>query len=158
MRGSPNRLQRTVLSSHLLSAIAVGVLAAAIPAFIALITTRPSARLLVFPAVGLIFGVGVYLFSSARHLAQQDRLDTVVLYPSWSLPRPRSDRQRTALWIFLVGLLIFAAGRVVALLTGALGWTPWVMLVIDVALIATVAVMLRQPPAAKADAPTQPLT
>ena len=110
------------------------------------------------PAVGLIFGVGVYLFSSARHLTQQEWLDTVVLYPSWSLPRPRSDRQRTALWIILVGLVIFVAGRVVALLTGASGWTPWVTLVIDVALIAIVAVMLRQPRAAKTDAPTQPLT
>ena len=144
--------------SHLLSAIAVGVLAAAIPAFIALITTGPSARLLVLPAVGLIFGVGVYLFSSARHLTQQEWLDTVVLYPSWSLPRPRSDRQRTALWIILVGLLIVVAGRVVSLLAGASGWTPWVTLVIDVALIAIVAVMLRQPRAAKTDAPTQPLT
>ena len=107
---------------------------------------------------GLIFGVGVYLFSSARHLTQQERLDTVVLYPSWLLPRPRSDRQRTALWIILVGLLIFAAGRVVALLTVASGWTPWVTLVIDVALISMVAVMLRQPRGAKADAPKQTLS
>lgn len=137
--------------------MAVGVLGAGIPASIALVTRGPGAELLVFPAVGLVFGLGVYLFHSARRLTPEQRLDAVVIYPSWSLPRPTSDRQRTALWVILVGLVMFAAGRAVALLAGASGWTPWTTLAVDLGLAAMVATVLRRPPASQGDAAAEPI-
>jgi hypothetical protein len=142
---SPSRLQQAILGSHSLSSVAVGVVVAGVPAVLALATRGPRAAQLMFPCVGAVAGLGYFLFSSARHSTKHERLETVVVYPSWSIPRATSDRQRTGLAIVLVGLSMFAVGRVVTLITGSTSQADWTALVVDLAVAALVALMLRRP-------------
>jgi hypothetical protein len=148
---SPSRLQRVVLSSRLLTSLAAGFLASGITTIIGLLRFGPSVRLFVIGgACFVLTSTFSYVRSVKRHEGVDDRLEAVVAYPSWSVPRVRTARER--LWLIVVAAILglFGVFRIVELFAGPVAASDLTALAISIGALVLVLLMLRRPPARQA--------
>jgi hypothetical protein len=83
LRDSPNRVQRFVLESHWRSSMAIGLFGAGVGALLAAFRGIPLLVSALINVPILVLGsLGVFFFSSARHMTPSERQEMVVPYLS----------------------------------------------------------------------------
>jgi hypothetical protein len=144
LRDSPNRVQRFVLESHWRSSMAIGLFGAGVGALLAAFRGIP---LLVSALVNVPFFVlgslGIFFFSSARHMTPSERQEMVVPYPSLGLPKARTRWQRAMMMAVLLGVSISIVIRLVQAFGGDTDTTDLGYLVVLLAVAAALVAGLR---------------